>query len=106
MSEHDEREYTAALTCSTACRAARWKHLEGYGRQRRPERRANEKSKASGLQVSYRKAIEAVEALLESAEVHYGVGNPRTLAEHALQRALSDRQRARLHAREERKKAA
>jgi hypothetical protein len=61
-------------------------------------------ARRSGLQVSFPKAVEVVTALLTSAEVHYGVGDPRMLAERALQRALSDRQRAELHAREQRSK--
>lgn len=105
------------VTCSDAHRALRWRWLHGIpraggrGPQEPPEgsplhaarpapvatreRRANAKRKPSGLQVSYRKAVEAVEALLTAD----GYARPRSTAERTLREALSDRQRAQLEAR-------
>ena len=44
------------VCCSGACRAARWKHMHGYGHQIVPQVHTNGKSKPSGLQISYQKA--------------------------------------------------
>lgn len=94
-----------AKTCDDKCRAAAWKQKTGYGR---PRKRANGKQKASGLQLSYRKAQAAlVDHLLGSsldgvdwAEAAAARACALTMAAEILRPALSEKQRKQLEARQ------
>lgn len=117
-----EGRHPAARFCSDACRAAAWKLRTGYGRHDRvvpyddrpadearalPRRaRANgrpaTRRKPSGLQVSYRKAIDVLADYLRASEDALELTqDPRDEAEAILCDALSDKQRARLDAQRE-----
>lgn len=92
-----------ASYCSTACRTAAWKERTGYADPRQRKACRNGKSRASGMQVSYRKAVEAMIELLERTEpIRWKLkpGEARSAAEWAMSRALSDRQRALLEERQ------
>lgn len=91
-----------ARYCSDACRSAAWKDKRGYGY---PEvvsggsesdaHRSNGRSQG-GLQVSYRKAVEAVAASIMHDRSHEDCDFCRYVAERALRQALPMRQRDRL----------
>jgi len=103
-----------ATACDAKCRAAAWKARERYGRHPGPiprtangdaqEGRANgHRRKASGLQVSYRKALDNIAGSLAQAADHDGHRDPEAataaimgVVEHAMRESLSDKQRARL----------
>lgn len=70
------------------CRARDWKAKRGYGPQRRPGSRTN----ASGLQVSFRKAVDVLADEFDGYLLPWEI-------ESALKLALPDRQRQRLEAR-------
>jgi hypothetical protein len=90
-----------AFYCKDACRLAAFKRRTGTGEPAERLRTARSGRNArSGLQVSYRKAVEAVAREIE--HITEGVAHmdmARELAADALDRCLSDRQRARLDAR-------
>lgn len=112
-----------ATTCDDKCRARAWKLRTGYGRHDNPnlqgegkerqEGRANvsqrrKRSPASGgVTLSYRRAVAAVAYAFtdEAQETQSWVDDDegrKALAESILRSALSDKQRARLDAKEER----
>jgi hypothetical protein len=91
-----------AVYCSAACRTAAWRARSGYriptlSEQRKPSQ--NGRAKPSGLQVSYRKAVDQVADMLERSFIEKPC-NARRLAEGAVKAALSERQRAILAERE------
>jgi hypothetical protein len=89
---------SGALYCSATCRTAGWKAREGITGYRAVKASQNGKTKASGLQISYRKALEVLgEHFISRGETY-----PSVLARNILKSALSDRQRATLERREPR----
>jgi hypothetical protein len=96
-------ELYGAETCDPICRAKAWKADTGYGHQdpaRRPSPAVRTASrKPSGLQVSYRKAVEGcVEALRECG---VDLDEAELIAEKRMRSALSAKQLAKLEAREQ-----
>lgn len=84
--------------CDDRCRAAAWKRRTGYGRATPPAR-----PRASGIQLSYRKASDELTVALADGRYGWSVEGLQRAREHAnaiLRPALSDRQRAQLDARE------
>lgn len=75
-----------------ACRTRDWKRREGYADPRRRKASRNAKSRPSGLQVSYRKAVRALARMMGDGPECLEV------AERILAPALSDRQRTQLQA--------
>jgi hypothetical protein len=100
-----ERPEAKAVCCSDRCRAARWKWNRGYGPKPAAKRRTNgtRRSGQSGLTVSYRKAVRALCHDLEAPLLYagYSLKDAREAIEAALRSALSEKQRARLEAREQ-----
>jgi hypothetical protein len=84
-----------ARTCKDRCRAAMWKWEKGYGTAAPRGSVRTGRAKPSGLQVSYRKAVAAVAAHLQSAN-RCSDQVAQLNAEHLLSTALSEKQRARL----------
>lgn len=81
-----------AIYASAHCRTLGWKRRVGYADPRRRKASPNGKtgrSKPSGLQVSYRKAVRELADVMDA-------GNPESLelAGRILARALPERQRA------------
>lgn len=90
-----------AIYASPQCRSLGWKRRVGYADPRRRKASRNGKTRRSGpsgLQVSYRKAVEtAIEMLVAGCDEMY---IPEEFAERFMSRALSERQRALLEQRE------
>jgi hypothetical protein len=80
-----------ARFASDACRSRAWKDRTGYSHQDRENGGNGAQKRHSGLQVSYRKAVEIL---------HAELGTPKHALELALAEALSHRQRERLYERE------
>lgn len=85
---------------SDACRARAWKARRNYGPQEPLEARSNgnvRRSKPSGVQASYFKAVDKVSAGV-IAEFDVDAVFARWLAGRWLREALPEKQRARMHA--------
>jgi hypothetical protein len=97
-----------AMTCASGgrCRAAAWRQATGYGRHDGPqeprEARTNgspaKRPRASGQQIAYGRAVDALTSYLHQT-MHHELARER--AEHILRGALSERQRQQLQQREE-----
>lgn len=94
-----ESSRSEARYCSDRCRAAAWKERRGYGARRAVRTGL---ARPSGLQLSWRRALREVTELTIQLNPH--LADHRDLAEEiaetALKRALPERQRRRLEARQ------
>lgn len=94
-----------ALTCNRLCRGAAWKRERNYGPQGGVGK-SNGHKRASGTQISYRKAVMA---LARWSSLGHGVDEPPAeeiaWAESVLREALPVRQRAQVEARTTTKEA-
>lgn len=89
----------SARYCSAGCRTAGWKDRKGITGYRAVKASLNGRRKPSGMQISYRKAVEALARRL-AALGPLGPDDALTAAERVLRPALSDRQRELLEQRE------
>lgn len=94
-----------ARYASDACKSRAWRQRSGYRIppaaevcQTRPKRA---KSGQSGLQVSYRRAVDVLAAMIDGhVDRMLPPGAARSWADELMREALSDKQRARLDARD------
>lgn len=92
-----------ARYATAACRTRHWKERRGIIGLRYVKASQNGKSGPPGLQVSYRKAVLALALDYQREGKPWYAAVPQ--AERVLQQALPVRQRAQLHAREQRRAA-